>query len=222
MRSITYNNINVHFNDELDGGGTVFGQDYISVIRNISWRSPVGRVFEYCAGPGFIGFSILAHELCQSLCVADFFDSAVVACNETVRNNGLEDRVSVYKSDCLDDIPPEEKWDLVVSNPPHFVELCQRFGPVGPITRLYLDPGWNVHRRFYAKIKDHLTPSGVIIMQENAYGSHVETFRPMIEAAGLRVAHWHFSKAFPEFYYIYITQNRADGIAHNIAGIPLD
>ena len=35
--------------------------------------------------------------------------------------NGLQDRVRVYLSDGLNGIPSSEKWDLVVSNPPHFL-----------------------------------------------------------------------------------------------------
>ena len=78
------------------------------------------RVFEWCAGPAFIGFSMLGHGLCETLCLADINPMAVTACRRTIASNGLGGSVTVYHSDDLSAIPVEEQWDLVVSNPPFF------------------------------------------------------------------------------------------------------
>jgi len=96
----------------------------------------------------------------------------------------LAARVSVYRSDSLDDIPSSEQWNLVVGNPPHFVdELHNRLR--------YHDADWNIHRRFFAKVEDFLAPDGVIVLQENNHGSTAETFRPMIEESGLAIRFVH-------------------------------
>jgi len=42
----------------LDGGGSTFGQDFIPVLR-ARGMPKVQRTFEWCSGPGFIGFSLL-------------------------------------------------------------------------------------------------------------------------------------------------------------------
>jgi hypothetical protein len=59
--------LSVFYHSWMDGGGTWFGQEYVDVIRD---RYP-GRVFErcyeWCSGPGYIGFNILDHGLCGSL-----------------------------------------------------------------------------------------------------------------------------------------------------------
>src|SRR3954468_4442546 len=115
---IKYNQIAVNYLPELDGGGMTFGPQYLGVIRQKLGR--IGHAFEYCAGPGFIGFSLLANGLCDRLTLADVNPAAVKAVEATSRENHLEDRVTVYQSDCLDSIPETEKWDLVVSNPPHW------------------------------------------------------------------------------------------------------
>jgi 16S rRNA G1207 methylase RsmC len=98
-----------------------FGQDFIPLLQHLGLPKQK-RVFEWCAGPGFIGFSMLGHGLCSSLCLADINPEAVRACQRTVSENGLSDRVSVYCSDNLLNIPATERWDLVVSNPPHFID----------------------------------------------------------------------------------------------------
>ena len=178
-RYVTYGDIRVHHKRFLDGGGSSFGQDYIPFL--LDRRMPrQARVFEWCSGPAFIGFSLLGFGLCESLCLADINPAAVQACRRTVAENGLKDRVSIYHSDNLDGIPASETWDLVVGNPPHFdwVQAGEA---------RFADSGWNIHRRFFNTVGRFLRPGGVILIQENNHGSIVETFRHMIEEAGFSI-----------------------------------
>jgi hypothetical protein len=73
------------------------------------------------------------------MALADVNPAAVAAMRETVRRNGLDDRVSVYLSDGLGAMPEEERWDLV-----------SRRQAVGPATREALvateSPGTRRHR----------------------------------------------------------------------------
>jgi tRNA1(Val) A37 N6-methylase TrmN6 len=200
-----YGDVRVHFKRHLDGGGTSFGQDFIPFLE--SRRMPrQQRVFEWCAGPGFIGFSILAHGFAETLCLADINTEAVDACRLTITENGLAERVSVYHSDSLKDIPDSERWDLVVSNPPHFDDR------VGDLRGH--DDDWHLHREFFAAVGRFLKPGGVIVLQENNRGSTVETFRDMIEASDLSIVF--VDKARPQrterdwFYFIGIMR-RNDG-----------
>jgi predicted RNA methylase len=178
-RRATVGGIAVHYTRLIDGGGAGFGQEYIPYLR-ARGMPVVGRAYEWCSGPGFIGFSLLGHGLCKSLCLADINPKAVEACRRTVRANGLDGRVSVYHSDNLREIPRSEQWDLVVSNPPHFVD--EQHEDIRAC-----DPDWRVHREFYATVGPYLKPGGVIVIQENNRGSTVETFRDMIERAGLTI-----------------------------------
>lgn len=180
---VTFANLDIYYTPELDGGGISFAQDYVACVRQRF--GPVERCFEWCAGPGFIGFAILAHELCHSLCLADINPKAVAACQETVRRNRLEDRVTVYLSDCLEQIPTTEQWDLVVGNPPHF-HTPARHAHFGPKT-LYMDENWAIHQRFYQQIKPYMRLSGHILIAEHSRFSTLEMFRPLIENNGLQL-----------------------------------
>ena len=82
--------------------------------------------FSGARGPGFIGFALLGYGFCDTLCLADINPEAVDACRRTVIQNRLAERVAVYHSDNLDGIPASEQWDLVVGNPPHFVDRFAR------------------------------------------------------------------------------------------------
>jgi predicted RNA methylase len=190
----------VSYKNHLDGGGRGFGQDFIPLLQHYGLPKQ-GRAFEWCAGPGFIGFSLLAHGLCETLCLADINPEAVQACRRTIADNSLSDRVAVYCSDNLGNIPPDERWDLVVSNPPHFID--EYLGNL----RAH-DPDWRVHREFFRTVAPFLRPGGVIVLQENNAGSTVDTFRPMIEESGLAVVFTHgdlpFRTANHQYYFIGI------------------
>jgi methylase of polypeptide subunit release factors len=124
---------------------------------------------------------MLGNGLSETLCLADINPRAVASCRNTVSVNGLGDRVSVYESNNLRSIPDSERWNLVVSNPPHFID--ERFE--GQL--LAYDPGWSIHREFLTTVGPFLADGGVIVLQENNAGSTVESFRRMIEDAGLRI-----------------------------------
>jgi SAM-dependent methyltransferase len=178
---VNYKALRVSYLPELEGGGMTFGQQYLQVVRER--LGPVDHVFEFCAGPGFIGFSLLAHSLCKKLTLADINPAAVAACCATIRDNHLEDRVTVYESDGLDGIPETEKWDLVVSNPPHWPgdEAAYRRN----IRRV--DPGFVIHQKFYRDVRKHLKPGAAVIFQENGRATRKEEFLPLIEQNGLEL-----------------------------------
>lgn len=177
-RVAPYGGIRIHYKDWLDGGGSAFGQEMIPFLRDRSMPRQA-RVFEWCAGPAFIGFSMLGQGLCETLCLADVNPVAVTACRRTVADNRLADRVTVYHSDNLSAIPAEEQWDLVIGNPPFFDHAAFHL-------RAH-DKGWRLHREFFATIGRFLRPRGIIVLQENNLGSTTETFREMIETAGLAI-----------------------------------
>jgi len=162
---------------DLDGGGSGFGQDYIRVLGEIRLNE-CGRLFEFCAGPGYIGYSLLERGFCKSLALADVNPVAVEAAKKTADFNGISGKVAIYLSDGLEQIPSDEKWDLVVSNPPHFLHWTGQ-------SRLRCeDSGWEIHKKFYSQVKEFLNPGAYVLFQENGLGSSTEIFAPMIQDGG--------------------------------------
>jgi SAM-dependent methyltransferase len=199
-RHARYGDIRVHYKDHLDGGGSTVGLGYLALFHDLGVPRK-GRVFEWCAGPAFIGFALLGYGFCDTLSIADINPEAIEACRRTVRENGLAARVTVYHSDNLDDIPATEQWDLVVGNPPHFADAS-------PGQLRYYDADWRLHRRFFASVGRHLKPGGMIVLLENNFGSTAETFRDMIEAAGFSIVFVRNDEdrrtPYPRIYFIGI------------------
>jgi len=199
----------VSYNSDEDGGGTWFGQEYVTVIRN-RYPGRFKRCLEWCSGPGFIGFALLAHDLCEHIVLMDQHLPLTESVKETIDRNQVESQVTFYCCDRIEQLPEHEKFDLIVANPPHYLE-CP--GDAN-YQRIAVDPDWSAHREFYNHIRQHMNPDAVILLQENQAGSldGPAEFRDMIERAGLHVTGYftspeHYDTDGPtQIYYLEIRQ----------------
>ncbi len=203
MKTITYCGIDIYYQSNLNGGGMDFGQDYINVIKK-RYNKKFDYTYEFCSGPGYIGFSLLAHDLTERLCLSDKFLPAYEAVKQTIVANNLHDKVDCY---CLDGVKnlPSKGFDLVVSNPPHFLNECDWLKHIED--RIYIDKNWNVHREFYQNIGSRLRDDGVILIQENALGSNRSSFESMIQEASLMITdvfEIESPKGSDQIYYIEV------------------
>lgn len=176
--------LRVFYHSWMDGGGTWFGQEYVDIIRERYCGQVFERCYEWCSGPGYIGFNILDHGLCRSLCMSDVYQPAIQAVHETIKNNQL-DNVSAYANGTVGALPDYEKFDLVVANPPHFLSCPGDEN----YQRIAVDQNWMAHQEFFANIGQHLLPNGIVLLQENQSGSldREQNFAPFIDAAGLKI-----------------------------------
>lgn len=173
MREISFDGVKVSYRRSLDGNGSLFAPLIVDFLRNRLASAGGGqrfaKAYEWCSGPGFIGFALLAAGLCEKLCLADINPRALECIARTVKRNGLEDRVTYYLSDNLESLPVTEQFDLVVSNPPWFY----RINPEHPLHAKLRDdlrpndPGWKLHEAFYTGIARHLVEGAFVCMSEN-------------------------------------------------------
>jgi methylase of polypeptide subunit release factors len=203
------NQYRVQHDSWMDGGGTWFGKEYADIIQARYTNRVFERCYEWCSGPAFIGFNILDHGLCLSLCASDIYADAIDRVQETAVQNQLAN-VSAYTTGTVAGLPDFEMFDLVVANPPHFLECPGDDN----YQRIAVDQNWAAHREFFANISQHLLPNSVILLQENQAGSlHREKdFEPFISAAGLEITDVfnspdHYTPDhYTQIYYIEIRQ----------------
>lgn len=161
--------LEVYFRKNLDGAGRLFSPTFLNFVKS-RHREPIPKVFEWCSGPGFIGFSLLAAGACRKLCLADVNPRAVECIARTVRANRLQDRVTYYVSDSFDSIPANEVFDVVVANPPFYSSL----NPGHPLYKLLehdlrpYDRDWRAHEKFYSSVAAHLNPGAMLYIMEVA------------------------------------------------------
>lgn len=143
----------------LDGGGA----SLVRTVRRLFSELPARkrrRCFEWCCGPGFLGFDALYTGLCEELVLADVNPRVQPGIARTIVENGFKGRVRFYLSDNLKGLPPEERFDLVVGNPPWaYREIPGLANPLIPN-----DPGWRLHRDFFGGISEHLADNAEIVV----------------------------------------------------------
>ena len=201
----TFRDIHVYCDYGLNGGGTWMAEPFIAFIEKNYPGRRFRRAYEWCAGPGFFGFALLAAGLCEELVLADVNAKALRAEQKTIARNGFGNRVKTFLGPGTTALPSDMKFDLVVGNPPNYFRLNPKHpdyakwkGDLRPN-----DPDWRIHREFYANIGKHLDPDGLVLISEispfqsKVYLPHspepydirerpaVDDFRDMIEAGGL-------------------------------------
>jgi 16S rRNA G966 N2-methylase RsmD len=170
---VAYGSISVNFTEDVDGGGRKYESEFALVIRKLF--GGVDSLCEFGAGPGFIGFSALARGLCKRLCLIDINPMAIELCKKTVIENGLVDKVRVFHSNVLSNVPKSEKWDLVVWDPPFHKSPLMDGNDIR-----WVDDNWKVRREFYATIHEHLNPGSSIIFMESTKTGSPSLWRRMI------------------------------------------
>lgn len=202
----TVKDLTINYTPDLDGGGTYIGKDFLNVLSHRYPGRKFNRCLEWCSGPGFIGFSLLLNDYCNSLCLIDSYLPALECAENSVANTNYQ--VTTYHISSLQNLPNSEKFDLVVANPPHFpYEIYWQEFSHQNNKRIYLDPNWEIHNDFFKYIKSHLADDGVIILQESQWGCNVDTFKSILDVYGLTI-----KDSYPEYtkhtypvFYLEIT-----------------
>jgi hypothetical protein len=199
--------IEIRYNEEMEGGGTTFGQEFHNVLAELYPNHKFNAAFEWCSGPGFIGFDLLSRDFCQHLYLSDVFRPSLASVRETVENNKeiCQDRVSFCHSQSVSQLPDDWKFDLIIGNPPHWDPNSLQFiTKINFNCRIAADLDWQIHLDFFQNIKKYMNPGATILLLEQAFGSDPDCFRNMIEDNGLRINEVYWQPADDQFYYLEV------------------
>lgn len=204
---VTYNDIVVQSDNEMHGGGSAFGQDYIPIIKEVYANRVFNNCFEWCSGPGFIGFSLLANGLINNLYLGDIFQPALYACEQTIKSLPEKYKNNTVETIHLDDIaviPDTLKFDLIVANPPHWDWSQDTYISRIMSVRVCADNNWEIHNNFFRNIKKNLSTDGIILLQEQSWACGPETFRKVIEENGLQITRCFHNEDILDFWYLEV------------------
>jgi methylase of polypeptide subunit release factors len=179
QNKILKSGIELQFPVHLDGGGYEMVDELVDVIRKTG-KTFYNRACEWCAGFGVLGFEVLGLGLTKHIVFTDYYHVAIDTCLENARKNHLINHVSGHVSGTINDIPNIEKWDLVVSNPPHCVDLAEFEASMKTLgntnqqnidnaARICVDQDYKIHDEFFKNIGKHLTHDADIYLIECQY-----------------------------------------------------
>jgi methylase of polypeptide subunit release factors len=148
------------------------------------------RVLDICCGTGIIGLTVFARlrqgDTVRAVGLSDINIFNLNALRRTLKSNALEplvgSEIKVWLSDGFAHIPAEERFDLIVSNPPHFPRDDFTSGDFSPDVLGTFDANWSFHSDFYRQCHERLRPGGEVWFLENGEGATEDDLRPFIAA----------------------------------------
>lgn len=91
------------------------------VLATCAASGRVNKALDMCTGSGIIAV-VLEKELACPVVAVDISEPALAVAAENLRRHHASDRVLLVCSDLFTAIAPNQKFDLIVSNPPYIVD----------------------------------------------------------------------------------------------------
>jgi methylase of polypeptide subunit release factors len=175
METFNIIDLSVFYEKRFDGGGTTFGFNAVTKSDIINKIQDQGDVLEICSGPGFIGYTLLKYNKANRLVLSDVNPEVRDGIETTNRFNNL--KVEFIQSDCFDSMEGSNKFDTIVSNPPHFKTERPNGYRSSEEKLISLDYDMQFHKKFFESAHRYLNPNGKIVLIENCDGVTEEDIR---------------------------------------------
>lgn len=130
---------------------------------------PMERVLDLCTGSGCIGIAIAEYNPEWQVDIVDISDEALSLARENIAFQHVEGRVNAIQSDLFAGLK-EQRYDLIVSNPPYVTEdeYAALPGEYRHEPKLGLtsgDDGLDLCLRMLDEAAEHLTDNGLLIVE---------------------------------------------------------
>lgn len=161
------------------------GSEFYVDERTIVPRSPIGelimqkfaglidhepkRILDMCTGSGCIAIACAQQFLEAEIDAMDLSLDALDVAQINIERHGLAERVFPISSDLFNDIP-QDKYDLIVTNPPYVDEedlddMPQEFHFEPEMSLGSGADGLDITKRILAQAADYLTDNGVLVCE---------------------------------------------------------
>lgn len=188
-----YSGYKLIYNQLLEGGGVDQRRDFLYIISKIG-KPVYQNALEWCAGPGIIGYELLGFNKTKKISFMDLYKPALDNCLESAVRNNVTDKVTVYLTDKISNINTQEKFDLVVGNPPHAfdfddwskTQLTQERPTPNDFpwwdnqVRIDVDRDMMIHKEFFDNIRDKITDDADIFISETGLQNDVIAYAKSI------------------------------------------
>ena len=129
------------------------------------------RILDLCTGSGCILLSLLHYSNGTTGVGTDLSEGAVSMAQENAGRLGLVDRSDWRIGDLFEAVKPEEKFDIIVSNPPYI--QSDTIGELAPEVRVHEprmaldggDDGLDFYRRIIPGAVEHLVTGGMLFLE---------------------------------------------------------
>ena len=129
------------------------------------------RILDLCTGSGCILLSLLNYSNGTTGVGTDLSERAVAVAKKNAERLGLADRTDLRCGDLFDPIRPEERFDIIVSNPPYIrSSTIEQLAPEVSVhePRMALDggeDGLSFYRKIIPGAVRHLVTGGLLFLE---------------------------------------------------------
>lgn len=140
-----------------------------AVLQRLPRDAP-SRVLDVCVGSGCIAVTIAAERPLATVVATDLSPDACALARENAEALQVADRVTIHQGSLFEPLPPDARFDVVVSNPPYIAtgEIDTLSAEVRREPRMALDggpDGLGLIRRVVEGARGHLVPGGLLAME---------------------------------------------------------
>jgi ribosomal protein L3 glutamine methyltransferase len=152
-------------------------------------ETQVTRALDLCTGSGCLAI-LLAHRFPDALVDAvDLSDDALAVAQRNVDDYGMEDQISLIKSDVFSALG-DTRYELIISNPPYvtsdsMAHLPDEYRAEPEMALAAGDDGLDVVRVILREARRHLTPEGVLVVEVGHNRDLVDAAFPELELVWL-------------------------------------
>jgi ribosomal protein L3 glutamine methyltransferase len=150
----------------------------------------IGNVLELCTGSGCLAIMLADAFENAHVDALDLSDEALAVAQRNVADYQLQERITLLQSDLYDALPPEKRYDLVVSNPPYvnadsMTRLPPEYRCEPQMALAGGDDGMDLVRRIIDGARSCLKPRGVLVVEVGNERAHAVAAFPDLEMTWL-------------------------------------
>jgi release factor glutamine methyltransferase len=150
-------------------------------------RDAPGTALDVCTGSGCLAISLAAERPQATVLATDLSPDACALARENAQALGVADRVTVLQGDLYAPLPPDARFDVVVSNPPYIAtgEIAGLSPEVRREPRMALDGGPDglvLLRKVIQGARRVLKPGGLLALEMGE--TQGEAVKALLQAAG--------------------------------------
>lgn len=143
---------------------------------------PPNSILDLCTGSGCIGISCAYAFPGSKITISDISEDALIVANKNVRNHKCSGQIQIFESDLFGELG-DERYDLIVSNPPYVDAEDYRSMPEEYLAEPALgliagDDGLDIVRKILCEAVDYLHEGGSLIVEVGNSAAALEQAYP--------------------------------------------